>query len=177
MYQGKLVCLRALEQEDLQYTHRFVNDYETMRGAMSGMLYPSSHEDEARWASTQTSFTRGEYQFAVETLSSGILIGRCGFIHVDWKNRLAEIGILIGEKAFRNQGYGSDAISVLCRFGFEELNLHKLKVSVFDCNLPAIRAYEKCGFEREGVLKSEIFREGAYHDVIQMALFQKAAAK
>ena len=71
MYQGKLVNLRALEQSDLVDTHRFVNDYETMRGAMSGMLYPSSHEDEARWASGQSSFTHGEYQFAIETIESG----------------------------------------------------------------------------------------------------------
>ena len=174
MYQGKLVNLRALEQSDLNDTQRFVNDYETMRGAMSGMLYPSSREDEARWAAGQSSFTHGEYQFAIETLSSGILIGRCGFIKIDWKNRLGELAILIGEKSFRGKGYGTDALQVLTHFGFSELNLRKLKVSVMDFNLSALRAYEKCGFVREGVLKKEIYREGAYHDVIQMALFKES---
>ena len=177
MYQGKLVTLRALEQNDLNDTHRFVNDYETMRGAMSGMLYPSSHEDEARWASGQSSFTHGEYQFAIETTESGILIGRCGFIRIDWKNRLGELAILIGEKSFRGKGYGTDALQVLTRFGFSELNLRKLKVSVMDFNLPALRAYEKCGFTREGVLRQEIYREGSYHDVIQMALFAPGQAQ
>ena len=153
MYQGKLVNLRALEQSDLNDTQRFVNDYETMRGAMSGMLYPSSREDEARWAAGQSSFTHGEYQFAIETLGSGILIG---------------------EKSFRGKGYGTDALQVLTHFGFSELNLRKLKVSVMDFNLSALRAYEKCGFVREGVLKKEIYREGAYHDVIQMALFKES---
>ena len=74
---------------------------------MSGMLYPSSHEDEVRWASGQSSFTHGEYQFAIETTESGILIGRCGFIRIDWKNRLGELAILIGEKSFRGKGYGT----------------------------------------------------------------------
>ena len=171
MYQGKLVILRALEQADLADTHRFVNDYETMRGALSGMLYPSSMEDEARWASGQSSYTHGEYQFAVETAESGILIGRCGFYKIDWKNRWGELGILIGEKAFRGKGYGTDALTVLTGFGFRELNLHKQKVSVMDFNQAALRAYEKCGFVREGILKSEVYREGAYHDVIQLALF------
>ena len=174
MYQGKLVNLRALEQSDLNDTQRFVNDYETMRGAMSGMLYPSSREDEARWAAGQSSFTHGEYQFAIETLGSGILIGRCGFIKIDWKNRLGELAILIGEKSFRGKGYGTDALQVLTHFGFFELNLHKLKVSVMDFNLSALRAYEKCGFVREGLLKKEIYREGAYPDVIQMALFKES---
>ena len=53
-----------------------------------------------------------------------------------------------------------------------EMNLHKIKAVVFDFNEPALRCYEKCGFVREGVLKQEIFREGAYHDVVSMALFQ-----
>lgn len=175
MYQGKLVRLRALEQGDLHDTHRFINDYETMRGAASGMLYPSSMEDESRWLANQTSFTRGEYQFAVETLEEGLLIGRCGFIRIDWKNRLGEIAILIGEKAFRGKGYGTDAVNVLTRFGFDELNLHKLKASVFAFNKPALAAYEKCGFVREGELKNELFREGVYHDVILLALFKKGA--
>ena len=168
MYEGKLVRLRALEQEDILRTHDFVNDYPTMRGVTSGMLYPSSFEDENRWAQGQSSYTHGEYQFAVETLKEGLFIGRCGFIKVDWKNRLAEMGILIGDGEYRSKGYGSDAVRVLCDFGFRELNLHKIKATVFDFNLPALRAYEKCGFAAEGVLKSELWREGAWHDVIVM---------
>ena len=66
---------------------------------------------------------------------------------------------------------------MLTRFGFSELNLRKLKVSVMDFNLPALRAYEKCGFTREGVLRQEIYREGSYHDVIQMALFAPGQAQ
>ena len=170
MYEGKLVRLRALERDDIARSHEFVNDLETMRGVTSGMLYPSSFEDETRWADGQSSYTRGEYQFGVETLDGGVFIGRCGFIRVDWKNRLAELGILIGDKNYRGRGFGSDAVRVLCGFGFGELNLHKIKASVFDFNAGALRAYEKCGFVREGRLVSELFREGAYHDVIEMGL-------
>lgn len=168
MYEGKLVRLRALENEDIMRTHDFVNDYQTMRGVMSGMLYPSSYSDEQRWTDGQSSYTRGEYQFAVETKEDRIFIGRCGFIHVDWKNRLAELGIMIGDSDFRGKGYGTDAVQVLCDFGFRELNLHKVKATVFDFNTAAIKAYEKCGFVREGLLKNELFREGSYHDVIVM---------
>lgn len=173
MYEGKLVRLRALERDDIVRSHAFVNDYQTMRGVMSGMLYPSSFEDETRWADGQSSYTRGEYQFGVETLEQRAFIGRCGFTRVDWKNRLAELGILIGDAAFRGRGYGSDAVRVLCAFGFRELNLHKIKATVFDFNETALRAYEKCGFVREGVLKKELFREGSYHDVIALALFHE----
>jgi RimJ/RimL family protein N-acetyltransferase len=172
MYQGKLVVLRALEREDIARSHEFVNDYETMRGVLSGMLYPSSFEDETRWADGQSSYTRGEYQFGVETLADKVFIGRCGFTRVDWKNRLAELGVLIGDQSYRGKGYGTDAVKTLCRFGFWELNLHKIKASVFDFNIAALRSYEKCGFVVEGTLKNELFRDGAYHDVIEMGLFK-----
>ena len=50
---------------------------------------------------------------------------------------------------------------MLCRFGFGEMILRKIKASVFDFNAPALRCYAKCGFEKEGVLQKEIYREGA----------------
>lgn len=166
MYEGKLVRLRALEREDLEANWRFVNDYETVKGMSSGILFPCSREDESRWLEQQSSYTRGEYQFAVETLKEQALIGRCGLLRVDWKNRLAELGIMIGDEKYRGRGYGTDAMNLLCDFAFSEMNLHKLKLSVFDFNQAAIRCYEKCGFQREGVSPKEIFRGGEYHDVV-----------
>ena len=72
---------------------------------------------------------------------------------------------------YRGHGYGSEAMALLCDFCFREMNLHKLKVSVFAFNEPAIRCYEKNGFVREGVLKGEIFRDGQYQDVVLLAKF------
>ncbi len=173
MYQGALVRLRAFERGDVEAHWAFMNDYTTMRGMSSGILYPSSLEDEARYLDQQTSFTRGEYQFAIETLQKQ-LIGRCGFTRVDWKNRVAEIGIMIGDQAFRGNGYGADALRLLIRFAGEEMNLHKLKLMVFAFNQQAISCYEKCGFVKEGLFKGELWREGAYHDVVALGLCLQA---
>ncbi len=172
MYEGSLVRLRAFDSSDLIKCQDFSNDYEVMRGASGGILYPSTVDDAARAMNGNTSYSAGEYQFAVETKKDRLLIGQCGFIKVNWKNRTGELGILIGEKDYRGKGYGADAIRVLCRFGFDEMNLHKIKATVFDFNVPALRCYEKCGFVREGVLQKEIYREGAYHDVVQLCLFR-----
>ncbi len=166
MYYGKLVKLRAFERQDLEKNHEFVNDYDTVKGMASGVLFPCSYEDEQRFMDQQSSYTRGEFQFAVEN-AHGDLVGRCGILKIDWKNSLAELGIMIGTDN-RGKGYGSDAMDVLCQFCFEEMNLHKLKLSVIAFNQPALRCYEKCGFVREGVLKSEVFRQGEYHDVVML---------
>ena len=169
MYEGRLVRLRAFERDDVDANHAFVNDYETVRGMLSGIPFPSSMQDEYRWLEQQTSYSRGEYQFAVED-GSGSLVGRCGLIRVDWKNRCAELAIMIG-MPYRGRGYGTEAMELLCDFCYREMNLHKLKVSVFAFNEAAIRCYEKNGFKREGVLEKEIFRDGQYQDVVLLARF------
>lgn len=169
MYEGHLVRLRAFERGDADANHAFVNDYETLRGMLSGIPFPASMEDEYRWLEQQTSYSRGEYQFAVEDFE-GDLVGRCGIIRLDWKNRVAELGIMIGTP-YRRRGYASEAMALLCDFCFREMNLHKLKVSVFDFNEGAIRCYEKNGFVREGVLRGEMWRDGAYRDVVLLARF------
>lgn len=166
MYEGALVRLRAFEQSDLEVNHAFMNDYETLRGMISGLPLPESMEDERQWLSQQTCYSRGEYQFAIESFD-GDLVGRCGVTRLDWKNRLGELGIMIGP-GHRGQGFGSEAIQLLCRFCFREMNLHKLKIQVYAFNEPAIHCYEANGFVREGLLKAELFRDGAYRDVVVM---------
>ena len=166
MYDGTLVRLRAFEREDVEDNHRFMNDYGTLRGMLSGIPFPASMEDEQQWLGQQTGYSRGEYQFAIEDFD-GNLVGRCGPIRVDWKNRLAEVAIMVGAP-YRGRGYGKEAMALLCDFCRKEMNLHRLKVSVFDFNTAAIRCYEANGFQREGVLRQEVFRDGAYHDVVLM---------
>jgi len=167
MYEGKLVRLRAFEAEDLDANHAFVNDYETLRGMMSGIPLPASMADERQWMDRQSSYTFGEYQFAVEN-GDGDLVGRCGVTKIDWKNRVAELGIMIGTP-YRGRGYATDAMTVLCDFCFREMNVHKLKVTVFAFNTPALRCYERIGFVREGLLRQELWRDGAWQDVVILA--------
>ena len=170
MYEGKLVRLRAFESGDLDACHAFVNDYETAASMLKGLPLPSSYDDERQWLQQQTSYTRGEYQFAIEN-ADGDLVGRCGPVSVDWKNRLAELAIMIGTP-YRGRGYGTEAIALLCAFCFDEMNLRRLKISVLARNAAAIRCYEKNGFVREGIWREEVYRGGSWQDVILMAKFR-----
>ena len=63
----------------------------------------------------------------------------------------------------------------LCRFGFDELRLAKIRLDVYEGNA-AIRTYERVGFQREGILRGEIFRRGRRHDVIRMGLLANELA-
>lgn len=171
MLEGTLVRLRAFEAYDLDAEHAFVNDLKTLQSMLSGIPFPASVADEQQWLSQQTSYTRGEYQFAIEDFE-GSLVGRCGVTRLDWKNRVAELAIMIGTP-YRHRGYGREAMQLLCDFCFQEMNLHKLKVSVLAFNEAAVRCYEGIGFVREGRLQQEVFRAGKYQDVVLMAKFAR----
>ncbi|HML49144.1 MAG TPA: N-acetyltransferase, partial [Clostridia bacterium] len=90
MYEGKKIRLRAYRAGDIDDALRQINDYDSVRTSATGILFPNTYDDEVRWLNQQTAFTRGEYQFAIETLE-GEYVGGCGFNRVDWKNRSAEI--------------------------------------------------------------------------------------
>lgn len=172
MFEGQMVRLRAFDNGDLVPLWKSMNDADVM-GLLSGApVLPATMEDAAQFMAAQTSHSTGEYQFAIERLEDGRFLGRCGLSELDRRNLRAEVTIHIGEEEMRGRGYGTDALSILCRFAFEDLNLHRLKAHVYACNEHSIRCLEKSGFQQEGVLKEEMYRFGRWHDVVAYALMR-----
>jgi RimJ/RimL family protein N-acetyltransferase len=108
---------------------------------------------------------------AIET-SDGLHIGSLGLHAINWKDRCAELGIVIGDKAYWGQGYGTDAIQTLLSLAFGEMNLHCVVLRVDADNARAIRCYEKSGFQQEGISRHAVFREGTYHDQYVMSVLE-----
>jgi RimJ/RimL family protein N-acetyltransferase len=173
MYTGEKVRLREYRQEDIPQALAYVNDPEVKRLLNPSIPYPLTLSDEEKWVAEQSANSQTTYSFAIETLADGKYIGGCGINSINWKNSTAEVGIFIGDKAFWNQGYGTDAMRVLLRFIFDQMNINKVKLNVFSFNLRALRMYQKCGFKEEGRLRQELFRDGKYHDIILMGLLRE----
>ncbi len=92
-------------------------------------------------------------------------------MNLDWVDRRAEIGVMIGEKDHWSRGFGTEAISLLLRYMFEELNLERIGLYCDETNLRAQRCYQKCGFRQEGVFRHHRFKNGAFvNDVIMSVL-------
>ncbi len=79
------------------------------------------------------------------------------------------IQIRIGP-AYQHQGVGSQAIQKLLGFAFNDLNLNRIYLDVFETNTNAIGLYEKMGFTREGLLRQAIYIDGEYRNMIIMGL-------
>lgn len=173
MYTGQKVRLREYRSEDVKLAQNYVNDPEVKKLMSPGIPYLYTLEDEQKWFERVSGASKDNYDFAIETLGDNKYIGGCGINSVDWKNRVATIGIFIGDKNYWGKGYGSDAINILIKFIFEQMNMHKISLHVFSYNERAIKCYEKCGFVKEGIMREEIFFDGRYYDDIAMGLLKK----
>jgi len=163
MIYGEKVRLRPIEREDLPRFVAWFSDPEVRRHLT--VWLPFSLAQEERWFESHLEQVESQKAavLAIET-AEGDHIGSIGLHRIDWKSRHAELGILIGEKSYWGQGYGTDAIHTLLRLGFSEMNLHRVMLRVDADNARAIRCYEKAGFQKEGTLRETVFREGTYVD-------------
>ena len=79
---------------------------------------------------------------------------------------------MIGEKEYWNQGYGTETMRVMCRYGFEELNLNRIWLRVYETNPRGRNAYQKAGFVHEGTLREAEYKRGRYIDVHVMSVLK-----
>jgi RimJ/RimL family protein N-acetyltransferase len=172
MIEGKLIRLRALEPTDAEKAFQWINDREVTQFLMA--RYPMSLAAERDWvAEASKPMDYREARFAIETNADGVHIGLCGLHRGKPEDRNAELGIMIGDKTYWNGGYGTDAMLTLLRFAFEQMNLHKVALGVFDFNERAQSVYRRCGFVEEGRSREEVFQDGRYLDVVRMSVLRR----
>lgn len=170
MLKGKLVNLRAIERKDLDEIMKWVNDREVTK-YLAAFLYPVSQEEEEKFLERAMSRNDTEKNLVMET-KERVYIGQISLHKIDWKNSNAELGIVIGNKEYWGKGYGTEAIKILLHHAFNQMNLYKIYLQVFEFNQRGIRCYEKCGFKKEGKLRKNHFYKAKYYDVILMGILK-----
>jgi RimJ/RimL family protein N-acetyltransferase len=174
--EGKLVRIRAYETFDLDAVMAWVNDQEVTRNLGGGPLaFPVSRVQEEQFleVAARSGADATNKVFAIETIAERKYIGGIDLRGINWLDRQAEIGIVIGDKSYWSKGYGTDAMRVIMRIGFDQMALNKLWLKVLAFNQRALRCYEKCGFRREGVLREDRFVDGKYYDGIVMGILER----
>lgn len=171
MIYGKATLLRRPDRDDLPHFVRWLNNPETRRYLQA--FQPMSLTEEEQWFDGLLKDTsRATYFYCIAARESGELIGNVGLKDVDTRCRSAELGIMIGDGANQNRGYGTDAMLTMLRFSFEELNLNRVMLRVHEDNVRAIRVYEKVGFVHEGRLRQAQWKSGRYYDILIMAILR-----
>ncbi len=175
MIYGDQVRLRPIEEEDLPFYVKWFQDPEVRRGL--SLILPPSLAEEKQWFEGVLKRDMYERPLAIEIQpdpkkAEWIFVGNGGLFGIDWISRSAEFGIHIGEKKFWDQGFGTRALELFIKHGFENLNLNRIWLRVFETNLRAIKAYEKSGLCQEGRYRQGQFLEGNYVDVMIMSVLR-----
>ena len=172
MIYGERVRLRHIERDDLSQFVAWLNDPEVTRGL--SLHFPLSTDEEESWYGQVLQSPNEERPLCIDAKHNEgwKLIGNSGLFSVDWRNRNAEFGIFIGDRSYWNKGYGTEVVKLILQHGFSTLNLHRIYLTVFADNLPAIRVYEKIGFVHEGRHRQAEFHDGQYHDKLFMSMLR-----
>ena len=92
-------------------------------------------------------------------------IGNITLSQIDWVQRRAFLGYLIGEKDFVGQGIASTACLMIMQYGFNKLNLDRIWTTISVNHAASKRVAEKVGLKEEGILRKHQMRDGARRDV------------
>jgi RimJ/RimL family protein N-acetyltransferase len=166
---GARISLGPVQAEDLPLLHRWINDRDL--AVLSAPYRPVHFSDHAAWWSS-VSADRSVELFAIRLLSEERLVGTCQLLAIDHRHRSAELQIRIGEEDARGRGLGTEAVGLLLRHAFEDLDLRRVALHVLASNAPAIATYEKTGFTREGVLREAAYTHGRAEDVVVMSVLR-----
>jgi RimJ/RimL family protein N-acetyltransferase len=165
------LCILPFQEKHL--TTRYVswlNDPEVVRYSEQRHRVHSLQSCRAYWESFAKS---ANFFWAIETLEFDW--GHIGNInaYVDSRNRLADIGVLIGEKGAWRRGYGGEAFAAVCGFLFNACKLRKITAGTVAPNTPMLRIMQRSGMMPDGKRRRHFLLDGREVDVIHMAVFRE----
>ena len=167
---GDRIYLSPRNSEDVEIFTKWLNDFQvTDYTGKSGTIV--TLEGERQYF--EQSEKQDARQFAIVTLDKDEMIGTVGLESINYIHRTAELGIFIGEAAYRNGGYGTEAINLILDYGFNYLNLNEIQLRVYAFNERAIACYKKCGFKEMGRRRKSIFVNGKYGDINYMDILKE----
>jgi RimJ/RimL family protein N-acetyltransferase len=117
--------------------------------------------------------TSNEMFLSIRPLGSEQMIGFIGLFDLYQQHGDTLVAIALGEREYWSKGYGTDAMRIMLRYAFNEVNLRRVGLIVFEYNPRAIRSYEKAGFAHEGRVRGCILREGKRYDFLYMGVLRE----
>ena len=152
------ILLRAIEASDLELIHKWSNDPD-IASQLGNIHLPTSTNQQKQWFENIQS-EKDTVRLSIQLIKDGSLIGYIGLWHINWLDRIAEFGFMIGDKTNHNKGFGTEATRALLKYSFETLDLMRIYSFVLETNLASLRAHEKSGFKVEGLAREHAFRNG-----------------
>jgi RimJ/RimL family protein N-acetyltransferase len=164
--EGEHVALGPLRRDLVPLYQRWMNNLGTMR-TLDLPPYPITMEKEQDWYD-RVSRAESDVSFTIYESETLWPIGNTGLHEVDYRNRTASFGIIIGEPECRGKGYGTETTRLMLDYAFTALGLHNVMLIVFEFNDAGIKAYQKAGFKEFGRRRECRLVGGKLWDEVQM---------
>lgn len=169
LLEGERVRLRRIAEADIAEIGAWNADLTYQRLLRRGMVYPGNEADVRQWMLNPAD---DFYPFAITDKADDRVVGVVAIKDVMWSSRQCQFFIGIGRAEDRGRGYASDALRVMLRYAFMEMNLNRVGLEVSAYNADARRLYTRLGFQHEGTLREFVYRDGVYHDMHIMSILR-----
>ena len=166
--EGENLYLAPIDANHVELLTKWVND-ETLSRGLGGTSFVYTELGEKEYLENRAK-KLDNYQFYVVRKADDEIIGIYDLHDVLKVHRYAEVGGFIGEQSERGKGYGTEALKLVCDFGFNVLNLNTLVGRIFVFNHGSIRSAEKVGFKKVGEIAERYFYRGEYYNEIIMQI-------
>ena len=164
---GENVALGPLRKDLVPTYTQWYNNFHTLR-TLGTTPVPLTLEQDERQHERLVARAETEISFTVYERCGSRPIGNAGLFDVDYRNRTAELGLIIAEPDARGKGYGTETTQLVVDYAFTGLGLHNVMLTVFEYNLAGIRVYTKAGFKEIGRRRASNFMGGKLWDIIYM---------
>ena len=164
---GEKIRLAPATTEYLPEFVKWFADMEITR--YLSMRHPPSLDQEAGWFERMCADPNTVHW---TMLAGDRPIGVTGIHNVDWMNRGAITGTVIGVASEWGKGYASEAVAMRTAYAFEELNLERLESMSASANLGMHKALERSGYRQIGVRAHYMFREGNWVDMVMFEILR-----
>ena len=170
---GINIFLRALESEDLEFVYAIENDENIWE--VSNTITPYSKFLIRQYLENahQDIYEAKQLRLVICKKGNSEAIGLIDLFDFDSKNKRAGVGIIIQNEVDRNNGFGNEALGLVIKYAFEQLQLHQLYANIGTENKASETLFITFGFERIGVKKDWNFTNNAFHDEAVFQLIKK----
>lgn len=170
--EGKNIFLRPLEKSDLDGNYRFWFNDKTVTQFTTHGRFPHLYDNNVTYFDEMKN-SNNLLVLAIVDKKSKKHVGNVALSSINWIDRNAEIGIVIGEKEAWGKGFAKEAWSMLIEHGFKSLNLHRIYCGTHKDNIGMQKVAIAVGMTEDGRFKDNIFKNGKYHDTIQYSVINK----
>jgi len=159
------VYLRILELKDVDRVYQWQNDQELYQ-SLIGSHHFVSRATVSEWLEKKSAFSNTEINLAICLKNNSEHIGNIYVREIDWINRNATIGLLIGDANHRGKGYGKEAVSLVVEYVFTTMGLNRIYGYLYEHNKASFKTFQAVGFVEEGKLRKHVFQNGKFHDIL-----------